>query len=563
MTRRASILSSLLLASLTTGVALSWPNQDEDAPEDKPGFALAVVCSSCHSASEASVAMRDRQGRSVAPYDLWQSTMMANSTRDPFWRAMVAAEVQTNPSRRAEIEAKCLRCHAPMTSEIAENHGVVAKMSHLADLETDLGLAAQEGVSCTICHQIQPDGLGTEASYDGGFHIDASRKIFGPHEEPFTMPMSRMSSFTPTHGEHILESSLCGSCHTLLTSPLDGDGNVEPIDFIEQAAYLEWRNSAFSTEGEKPGERAQSCQGCHLPTRDIDGVPIRTRLAHNPMGTDFGAIEERKPFGRHLLVGGNTLVPELFKRFAEELNVAAPVDAFEATLEATRQQLAHRTASLTIGESEQDGDDLVIPITVTNLTGHKLPTGYPSRRLFLQVRVLDEAGEAVFETGTFDAQGRLTTAGDVHPAERAGGPIHPHADALRSSDQVAVWESVMADTEGRPTYRLLRAASYAKDDRLLPIGWSSEHAEAERTSPHGVSGDDDFEPGRDTVRIVVPSSAEPKRIEATLYYQVLSPRFAAELFAIDAPEVRTFERMLNVLEAWPTEKVAEASRALR
>ena len=132
---------------------------------------------------------------------------MANATRDPFWRAMVAAEVATSPTRQAEIEAKCLRCHAPMTSEIASNHGHAPEMAHLAQLDTDLGLAGQDGVSCTVCHQIQPDGLGTERSYDGGFVIDGSRRIFGPHADPFTMPMSRIVRFAIASA--MRESEIC------------------------------------------------------------------------------------------------------------------------------------------------------------------------------------------------------------------------------------------------------------------------------------------------------------------------------------------------------------------
>ena len=60
--------------------------------------------------------MRDETGESVAPFDLWRASMMANSARDPIWRAMVSTEVAATPSRKAEIGAKCTRCHAPMAS---------------------------------------------------------------------------------------------------------------------------------------------------------------------------------------------------------------------------------------------------------------------------------------------------------------------------------------------------------------------------------------------------------------------------------------------------------------
>ncbi len=563
------ILSLLVLLSLL-GLLLTAPSdagaQEEPDAEDpalKPGFALALVCSSCHATSPQATAMRDSAGRPIAPYELWQGTMKANSARDPFWKAMVAAEVASTPSRKAEIEAKCLRCHTPMASVIAENRGISMSRELLAEPESNFGLAGRDGVSCTSCHQILPDNLGTEASFDGGFEIGPSRRIFGPHADPFTMPMQRLSSFTPTQSEHVLDSALCGSCHTLMTHPFSPDGEASPAEFIEQAPYLEWRNSVFSDEAENPGPEARSCQDCHLPTVDEDGNPIRTRLAHNPAGFDFGAIEPRSRYGRHLFVGGNTFVPELLKKHAEELGVEAPAAAFDATITAARGQLRNDTASLAFGESRRQDDHVIVPLTIENRAGHKLPSAYPSRRVFLQVRVTDAEGEVLLAAGERDPRGRLL-GGDGNPlaAELAGGPIHPHRQRVDSSESVAIWEAVMSDEAGRPTFRLLRAHHYLKDDRLLPRGWRSDHAEAARTAPAGLNGDTDFTGGGDRVEIVFAEGSGPYRVEAKLWYQTISPRFAAELFEIEAPEIRAFERMVDGLESWPTERVAEASTTI-
>ena len=50
--------------------------------------------------------------------------MMANATRDPYWRAKVASELHRNPSVSDEINDKCSRCHAPMANEAMKKEGV-------------------------------------------------------------------------------------------------------------------------------------------------------------------------------------------------------------------------------------------------------------------------------------------------------------------------------------------------------------------------------------------------------------------------------------------------------
>ena len=81
-----------------------------------PGVQRSSSCARCHSNAPNAEAMRDADGVGIAPFDLWQSTMMANAARDPLWRAVVSAEVAAAPGRREEIERTCLGCHSPMAA---------------------------------------------------------------------------------------------------------------------------------------------------------------------------------------------------------------------------------------------------------------------------------------------------------------------------------------------------------------------------------------------------------------------------------------------------------------
>lgn len=545
--RTSAIAGTVVWIGLTVLLpsASSLGSKSSDDDREEHAVRTSDQCAGCHSNAPSARAMRDAEGRGIAPYDLWRSSMMANAARDPLWRAVVSAEVAATPARRLEIESKCLSCHAPMAYRAGLSDHGTGSLMHQLDCVGEASALARDGVSCTICHGIRAEGLGTPESFSAGFRLDGER-LFGPHEQPFSMPMRRMSGFTPTHGEQIVESALCASCHTLETQPFDAQGKDQGRTFLEQAPYLEWRNSSFDTERPAPGPLATSCQDCHAPKFDEDGRPTKTSIARNPRGRDFPPVRAREPFGRHLFVGGNTWLLTMFRDHGAELSATAPAAAFQDTLEATRDQLENRSASLSIDSVTQVDDRLTVDVLVTNLAGHKLPTGHPIRRAWVHLTALDRKGAVLFESGGFDEVGRLVDmAGAPLPSELAGGPIQPHFDEIRRSDEVATFEAVMADAEGQPTHLMTRGGSWYLDDRLLPEGWTSEHREAHRTAPAGFQ-DEDFLGGSDRVHFSLPPSALwAACIEVELLYQPVGARWAAELAAWDTPEVTKFFALLE------------------
>ncbi|MBK9383275.1 MAG: hypothetical protein IPN34_00410 [Planctomycetes bacterium] len=568
------------IALLTTGSLVALTSTQDSAAPSRPQeppplaatdrwrhghFATGAACGICHASSANATAMRDAEGRSVAPHDLWSATMMANSSRDPVWRAFVSAEVAAHPEHREHIETECMRCHAPMAAEeIRQNGGGKLGFALLyGSGEEPLTQLALDGASCTTCHQMPAEGLGDASTFSGRFSIGSAGVIYGPHENPVPGPMRMHVQYTPTHGPHVQRSALCASCHTLFTKPHDAAPEQEAF-FPEQTPYLEWRNSVFDDERAEPSPEAQSCQGCHMPTTDLDGQPIETRLAHNPGGRDFPFLEPRAPFARHLLLGGNTLTPGLLRDFADELRPAASKESFERVIDATRQQLRERTAALHIDGAKRTADQLVLLLRVENRVGHKFPSGIPVRRAWLRVRVRDASGKLLFASGEHDASGRLVDArGELLAIERRGGPVEPHRARIERDTEVALFEALMQDRQGRVTWRLLEAASYAKDNRFLPRGWDPEHPDAAATRPHGVPLGDEFRDGEASVRyaIALPRDAGELEVEATLLYQPLGARHWEEAQAYDTPELRSLARYLQGRLA--TEKVAETTLRLR
>jgi hypothetical protein len=339
------------------------------------------------------------------------------------------------------------------------------------------------------------------------------------------------------------------------------DGSSLGGVFPEQTPYLEWRNSVYSTEVPDAGPQAASCQACHMPSRSDAGAMLATRIARRPMGGDFPPIGDRSPYHRHVLVGGNTLVPAMIRDFADELRPRASAAAFDATIEAARAMLQERTAVVSLPGARREGELLVIPVRVESLAGHKLPSGIPSRRVFLQVTVRDGNDAVVFRSGATDDAGRiLDRGGDVLPLELQDGPIEPHHTVIADDAQVQIYEAILQGAEGDPVWRLLRATAYAKDSRLLPLGWSPMGPHADETAPQLGGPDGDFVGGSDELeyRVTAPAGAGPYRVEVELVYQPIGARFAAELLALEAPEIRAFERIWDASDRSP-EPIAMAA----
>lgn len=511
-------------------------------------FATSDHCAQCHTTSDESDAMKDAMGRDVSPVAMWRPSMMALAARDPFYLAVFSQELLEHPGATTAVEATCTRCHAPAGSLEHEQTGGHLDFERLVAGQDDEASLGRDGVTCSLCHQIEDSGLGTSASFTGGFDVGYDRTIFGPHQSPETEPMEFFVSYTPAHAEHILESALCATCHTVIVRPLDADGNATGREVVEQAPYLEWRNSDFDTES--GGPRAKGCAGCHLPTHDEDGQEITTRIAR--VGTP---LSERSPFGRHILVGGNAYMLRLFAANEDWAQTGLESSDLEAAAE---RSVAHVASGLDVSlEARRNGADLSVDVRLTNLAGHKFPTGYPTRRAWIHLRVTTEGGEVVFESGAHDPATGVLVGSD---AKRLDGAelILPHRDVIDAPNQVQVYESRLVDASGKPTHLALAADHYEKDNRLLPQGWSASHVYGDLTRPVGLGDDGDFGPGGDIVHYrVAEAPVGTLHVDVVVRYQSLPPATLDHLRVVPTPAA---VRFVNMADERPPEAI-EVARA--
>jgi len=486
-------------------------------------FATSGLCENCHSTDNNGIAMLDAQGNDVSMYTKWQATMMANSAKDPFWRAKVSHETLVNPSHAEALETKCTSCHAPLGHYKAKLLG--AEHYSIAEMVNDtFGL---DGVSCGACHHIDDENLGEE--FSGKITYDTNRVAYGPHLFPFEQSMLNFVGFLPRYSPHVLDAGMCASCHTLVTESVDLDGNATGQSFVEQATYHEWLNSRYNTED-------VSCQACHMPV--LEESVIIAANAPNLVG--------RKPYGVHELVGANTFMLELMKEHRDTLGINATAENYDSTIAATYKILQQQSITSDLEFLSTIDDTAYFKVSIQNLAGHKFPSGYPSRRAFVEFQVIDQENQTIFHSGRVDSDYAVMDQND---------PFEPHYDEITAADQVQIYELVTGDVNGDFSTVLERAYSGLKDNRLVPQGFSKSHMVYDTTLIVGAANQDPNFNIKDGIegsgsdeliyKIALNNYSGTVSVYSKVHYQSLPPHWMEEMFGESTPEIDLFRSMYD------------------
>lgn len=527
---KVSLRKVLLMLGMASGIL-----QAEETTFTSYHFSGSGNCVRCHNG------LTDNQGNDVSIETAWSSTMMANAAKDPLWKAKVRSEIDRNPHLEGVINDKCTKCHAPMANKEAHYAGHVVKIFDDGFLDPDNAHhdEALNSVSCTLCHQIKDNGtLGTLEGMSGRYEVDESRTIYGPYSDVFAGPMINNVDYDIQYSDHIKESKMCATCHNLKTPFVDENGNLlsttPQSEFPEQMPYSEWEHSDYAD--------SKSCQDCHM--QRTDGVVMASR----PMWLDT----QRDGFAQHMFVGGNKTLLNILQNNKAALGVNA--NNFEATIAKTDEMLKSAASIAVLEQSLQEGM-LEVKLKVNSMTGHKLPTSFPSRRAFLHLKVTDDAGNVVFESGRVNGDGSI--AGADGDADRM--TYEPHYDVITSPDQVQIYESVMQNNLGEVTYTLLRGMGYLKDNRILPRGFDKASAHSDIRVHGAAANDDDFVGGSDTLTYRIGGlGGGSYTVQAELLYQTLSHAFAQDLFSDTSVEAASFKTMFDA-SSMKTSQIASAS----
>ena len=485
-------------------------------------FAASGECANCHNSQVSP------EGKSIALANDWRSTMMANAARDPLWRAKVSVELKENPDFTAVIEQKCTSCHAPGGNFNALHLGQGYSFEKM-----DSDIIGLDGVQCTVCHQITPASMG---QFSGHLEIGENKTIWGPFTNPFGMPMTNFTGFSPEYSTHIKSSQLCGSCHTLLTQAILKDGSLSETFFVEQSIYHEWLNSEYPEEG-------KTCQACHIPT--INGSVV---ISNRPPG-----MTGRDEFGQHHFVGANLFMNKIFSDYGDELEVNANVTQLDSTKNRMTRMLQNNSLQIELVELSRDSQELRVELSLQNMSGHKLPSGYPSRRMWVELLAVDALGDTLMHSGAPEPNNQFEGDGDGYQS---------HYQLISESSQVQIYEMIMGDEDGEMTTKLLRAVYPLKDNRLPPRGFNKQHISYDTVKIVGqADSDPDFNTrdgaqGSGSDQVIYEIGVKPEsgavQVRAKVYYQTISNKWLQDIFSSVTEETENFRLMYENSNPEPT-----------
>jgi len=353
--------------------------------------------------------------------------MMGQSARDPvFWAAVPIAH-QDAPGETVD----CVRCHSPKA--FLDGRGDALAI-------TDLTFDDLDGVTCELCHRMVDDGAtpaGNARYVIDDVDIDGSVAMRGPWSYP---PDNKPQHPTTDENAFTASSRMCGTCHDVTTARerVDANGTGLGIGFGEQRTYSEWLGSAFA---DPQDPHAQTCQDCHMPAlSDVAGCD------------GFSLANNTHPTGgrRHDLTGANIPIIDLLQKLYGKASGGPLEDAlFDIARDRTEELL---TTAATLDVDFPLAIDLEapthIPVTLTNNTGHKLPTGYAEGRVMWLELTAHLGDQLIWSSGLYDPQTR----------------------EIEDDPQVRRYEAIAEDHSDGTTLHLLRSDRWIVDNRLPPRG---------------------------------------------------------------------------------------------
>jgi hypothetical protein len=248
--------------------------------------------------------------------------------------------------------------------------------------------------------------------------------------------------------------------------------------------------------------------------------------------------QPREGMHRHEFVAANFFMQHMLNKYRGDLSVAALPHELTNAAARTVAFLQTQSARVSIRNLESSSSGLTMEVFVENLSGHKLPTAYPSRRAWLHVAIRDANGRTVFESGGLNPDASIKgNDNDADPLR-----FEPHYQEITSPEQVEIYESIPKDSAGHVTTGLLSAVGYLKDNRILPSGFNKQTADKDIAVIGEAANDPNFTDKGSLVRYSVSTGDAPGpfHIEAELWYQPIGFRWAHNLAPYTEAEPQRF-----------------------
>jgi len=625
--RRIGSLFSLSLAivSLVIG-GTAWsatvvPNEIQQ-PGTQPGqvgnLETPDKCDNCHGG----------YNKAVEPAFNWRGSMMANAGRDPiFWATLAIAEQDFDGAGDL-----CIRCHSTA--------GWMAGRSTPTD-GSGLNAGDADGVDCDTCHKMtnpnNREHLGAmSAPFIANDEQTPATGYYGSGMMSLYPGSAKLGPYSDAAARHqFLQSKFhrdvdfCGTCHDVSNpavgdlahnngkqatgdavvasgapgSPVDGKAAFNNLPFkygVVERTFSEYKSGALSKTlvSNYAGLPADLKAGAIKAAFDSaggnykDGTPryFSCQTCHMRAVTGYGAnksgIPLRLDLPLHDMTGGNYWMPDVIKYQNSQATLrlgggmtALQLEALDAGKLRARQQL-DLAASLSVS-----GDTL----KVTNLTGHKLISGYPEgRRMWINIKWYDSANNFLREDGKYDVVAQVNgtpvksivdlTGTNTRIYEAHYGMTQEWAAQLMTLGKPAILALSFDRVTGDVDYTLGELAAQAagtsyetfhfvlnntvvKDNRIPPYGMTYDEARQRNALPvpaaqYGASGTSGTYNYWDEVALSKPAGAEYAEIK--LLYQPTSWEYIQFLYRANTGQVAFLaQEGDNLLNAWLNTGMAE------
>ena len=454
--------------------------------------------------------------------DNFNGSMMTNGVRDPLFRA---ALVVANKDAGFGGDL-CIRCHSPtawLGNRSADPNDPASTDGRFINAD-DL-----HGIGCTACHRMVPaEPLAGESTLD-----EAERDALGPgpfmtgnaayiidrndvRRGPFDIAAA---PHTVSQSSFLQSAKMCATCHDidnpLLTfNDVSGEFELNALNtavattdrlFPLDRSYSEWAASSFAsvtgvTGLDYPGLKRINnqvsgaitvCQDCHMPM-------VASKIATGNVPVRF--------VGQHQWVGANTSwqdgIIQVWDPIAADTHFTA---THTLANKALGTDLLSRAAKLDVTVANG-----VLAVTITNNTGHKLPTGYgEGRRMWIEIYQL-RGPTPVFTSG-------LTTG--------VGGPVIDDPYLKKYEIKLGLTED-HAQEIGRPNlagegFHIILNNKVFKDNRIPPRGFTNAAFAARDMQPVGVT----YADGQYWDTTFYPIHPEADSISVRLMYQTASSEY--------------------------------------
>jgi hypothetical protein len=512
------------------GAQLGWVAIADAGPPftpnaTQPGISFPIeyayvapgVCRNCHGDWDSA--------NDTEQFDRWAGTMMANAGRDPiFWAAVDVAN-----NDLPGIGEFCLRCHAPkgwLEGRASAGPGPTLGDADGCNLNGNIdesGANDFEGVTCHFCHRMMvnedpPPGESGNYLENAQYWIDDELCANGDQRAPCRrgpydyVPPDQEPPHEWEYSEYHTQSQFCATCHNV-TNPvktlIDENGVDTGIPYPIERTYDEWLESDYS---DPVGPSGETCQQCHMPDPGLQDQFACAQQSNDRTGDLPG----------HDFVGGNTWMPAVIQdQYGATINNG---DSFDDAIAGAQMMLQSAAqVELTAPPEVGPGGTLNLDVRVTNLGGHKLPTGYnEGRRMWLHVVVEEPDSDVLWESGAYDpVTGELTRDAQVKVYESRRG----------------IWNRLGNDTcdfvngDGEEEFHFVLDDCIALDNRIPPLGFTGgadlEIRPVGYTYPETSPGSGVLVNYDDTsYSVPIPVDAQtPLTVRATLRYQTSSKEY--------------------------------------